>query len=358
MTMRIIFDLGHPAHFHLFKNVILKLKRTGNNITIIARKKDCLVNLLELSGLDYILIDIKGNSLFKKLIQNFKAFKAIYSIAKLEKTDLIIGTSLVAPYVAKLTKAKSVIFSEDDADIIPVFKYFVYPLADYIVTPDSLDRENHGKKHLRYHGYHELAYLHPARFIPDPSIKKQMGLDGNEKFYFIRLVSLTAHHDIGQKGLSTEQALLLVDKLKKHGRVFISAEKPVEKQLESYLLKVSPDKIFDVLSAAEIVIGDSQTMILESAVLGTPAIRCNTFVGRLSVLEELENKYELAAGFLPTEFDMLLALLDNWLETDNLKNEWDIKRKKMLSECVDLTNWIIEMLTILSGDKECQKAWK
>jgi predicted glycosyltransferase len=28
--MRILFHLGHPAHFHLFKNVIKSLKENGH----------------------------------------------------------------------------------------------------------------------------------------------------------------------------------------------------------------------------------------------------------------------------------------------------------------------------------------
>ena len=48
-------------------------------------------------------------------------------------------------------------------------------------------------------------------------------------------------------------------------------------------------------------IGDSQTMTSEAAVLGTPAIRCNSFVNRISYLEEEENTYELTFGFKPED---------------------------------------------------------
>jgi predicted glycosyltransferase len=43
-------------------------------------------------------------------------------------------------------------------------------------------------------------------------------------------------------------------------------------------------------------IGDSQTMTAEAAVLGTPAIRFNDFVGELSYLEELEYTFDLTYG--------------------------------------------------------------
>ena len=32
--MRILFDIGHPAHVHYFKNLIELLKKNGNQILI------------------------------------------------------------------------------------------------------------------------------------------------------------------------------------------------------------------------------------------------------------------------------------------------------------------------------------
>ena len=45
--MRILFDLGHPAHVHYFKYLIKLLKKNGNQILIIAREKDVTHHLLE-----------------------------------------------------------------------------------------------------------------------------------------------------------------------------------------------------------------------------------------------------------------------------------------------------------------------
>ena len=47
---------------------------------------------------------------------------------------------------------------------------------------------------------------------------------------------------------------------------------------------------------AEMFIGDSQTMTAEAAVLGTPALRLNNFVGKLGYLNELERKFNLTYG--------------------------------------------------------------
>lgn len=270
------------------------------------------------------------------------------SIALRKHVDLMVGTSISIGPAARLTGAISIMFEEDDAQAVPVFAKLGYPIAHYVVTPQCLAFEKHGKKHLTYQGYHELAYLHPNRYTPQADILKVLGVGPNEKYFLVRLVSLTAHHDIGESGLSTAQAKTIVQRLAEHGRVFISAETTVDPDLRDYILPTPPDRIFDVLAFAHVVIGDSQTMAAEAGVLGTPSLRCNTFVGRLSYLEELEHKYGLTAGFLPKDFNKLLAKMDEYLAQDDLKQKWQQKRQVMLADCVDLTSWIFDLFNYLA----------
>jgi predicted glycosyltransferase len=325
--MRAIFDLGHPAHFHLFKNTITELQKAGDEIYIAARQKDCLIALLNKAGFRYTMIPRKKSGFFALGVQNLKTFSVVYKIAKQKPTDFIVGTS---------------------AKAVPLFAKLVYPFAHYIVTPDSLI-DNYGKKHIKYPGLHELAYLHPKRFQPNPDILKEFGIGRNEKYFLVRLVSLTAHHDISAKGISSDQARLLVSKLSQHGRVFISAEKVLDSSLEPYLLKVDVDRIFDIMAFAQIIVGDSQTMIRESAVLGTPSIRCNTFVGRLSVIENLQNN-GLTRGFLPKDFDKLLACLDEWLANDKIKEQFMQRRDEFIKQKVDLTEWMLGLFHRLEDE--------
>ena len=51
--MKILFQLGHPAHFHLFKNVIRRLKQKGHIGFILIKKKDVLEQLLIEQGFEY-----------------------------------------------------------------------------------------------------------------------------------------------------------------------------------------------------------------------------------------------------------------------------------------------------------------
>ena len=51
--MRVLFDMGHPAHVHFFKNTIKNLKRDGHQVKITARNKEVTLALLKAYGLDY-----------------------------------------------------------------------------------------------------------------------------------------------------------------------------------------------------------------------------------------------------------------------------------------------------------------
>ncbi len=341
--MRVLFDLLHPAHFHLFRHVITELLAAGNEVEIIAREKDCLPELLAQTDWPVHLIPRKKRSSLTVLAkETLQAAWLAMRLAQKKRIDIMAGTSISIGPAARATGAKSIMFVEDDAKIVPIYAKLGYPIAHFVATPACLGFEDTSAKRLTYPGYHELAYLHPNRFEPDPCIHKALGVGENERYFLVRLVALTAHHDIGESGLSTAQARQIVDRLSQHGRVFISAESTVDADLEPYLLPTPADRIFDVLAYADIVVGDSQTMTIEAAVLGTPSLRCNTFVGRLTVPAELEERYGLTNGFVLQNFPNLMSKLDHWLAQEDLKEQWRQKREAMLTECVDVTEWILD----------------
>ena len=247
--------------------------------------------------------------------------------------------------IGRLINRPSFVFSEDDARIIPLFAHFVYPTCDYIVTPDSLKHENYGKKHLTYPGYHELAYLHPDHFTPDPQVPRSIGIDLDHPFFMLRFVSLKAHHDINAAGLPVEAARKLVDMLSAKGRLLITAEGDLAPQFKQYQFPLPPEKFHDVLAFSSLYLGDSQTVSIEAGMLGVPSIRCNTFVGRIACLEELEHIHGLTRGFLPHQSDKLIETVGAWLQDiEEVKRRHQEKRNIMLKKCVNLTDWLWTML--------------
>ncbi len=213
------------------------------------------------------------------------------------------------------------------------------------LSPDVLKDKQKRKDVVYYPGYHELAYLHPNRFIPDENILSEIGLKKGDTYFVLRFNSFRAHHDVGINGLSFDQKRKLVELLSKKGKVFITGERNLDSAFEQYKINISSDKIHSLLYFATLFVADSQTMTSEAAVLGTPSVRCNSFAGRISYLEEEEHKYGLTYGFNPDQFDSLLEKVDELLYTPDLKSEWARRREIMLKDKIDVTSfwiWFVE----------------
>jgi predicted glycosyltransferase len=344
--MRLLFDLGHPAHVHLFRNLIKRSLLEGGEVFATTREKDVTVRLCQEYGIPQVVLSRAnpGQLLagFAELV--LRTFRLL-RIARKFKPDALLGTSMSIGTVGRLINCPSFVFNEDDAGVVPLFAHVAYRTSSYVVTPACLKHEDYGPTHLTYGGYHELAYLHPENFKPNPAIPHSMGLRIDKPYFVLRFVSLKAHHDLHASGLPVQEAGRLVRLLAEHGRVLITSEEELQDEFKPYQFPLPPHLFHDVLAFASMVIGDSQTVTAEAAVLGVPCLRCNTFVGRITYLEELEKRFELTKGFLPSETENLILTVQEWLaDLDNVKRDMQRKRDNMLKICVNLTDWQWRML--------------
>ena len=180
--MRILIDIGHPAHVHLFRNFISAMKKKGHVVYIASKRVQSIIDLLNIYELNYISVGKKPDfSLFKYLYQFYSILKLLYFTVKY-KVDIGLGISMTLPIVSKFTKMKCVGFDDDDMIATPIFAKYV-GMSDSILTPDSLSFEGRGDNHITYKGFHELAYLHPNQFKPEPEVLKE--LDIKKKRYFL-----------------------------------------------------------------------------------------------------------------------------------------------------------------------------
>ena len=341
--MNILIDINHPAHVHLYRNVYAMLAAHGNEVIVVVKEIPSAMKLLDLYGIPYINIGKKDDAILKKGLDQLAYDRRLLKIVKEHHIELGIGSSINIPHVSKLNKMKSVILDDDDDEVEPLFTQFGHPFADTILSPVGTTRKS--KKTIYVNAYHELAYLHPNRFKPDSSVLQDAGVKAGEPYFILRFNAFKAHHDVGVVGLTLENKRRLVQYLESKGRVFITTERDIDDEFKSYQLKVSPEKAHSLMYYATMLVGDSQTMTSEAAVLGTPAIRCNTFVGRIHYLEEEEHKYGLTYGFLPDEAEKMFGKIEELLAVPNLKEEWQMRRQRMLSEKIDYSRfleWFVE----------------
>ena len=359
--MYILIDIGHPGHVHLFKNLIFELKKRGHIVFVTVKDIPTAKKLLKSFNIPYFDIGKKKDSVMGKTFNQLKYNYSTWRLINKYKIQIGLGTSFTLAQVSRLSKMKSVIFDDDDDDVQPYFVKYAHPFCDFLISPDVLKGKRKRENTIYYPGLHELAYLHPARFNPDQSVLDEIGLNQGNDFFVMRFNVFKAHHDVSVKGLSLEQKLQLTNLLKPFGKIFITTERDIEPELKQYQLKISPEKIHSLLYYASLFIGDSQTMTSEAAVLGIPAIRCNTLVGKISYLEEEEHEYGLTYGFTPENFQQLLEKVKELLSMPDLKEKWQKKRQQLLSDKIDSTKfyyWLIENIDNVTSTSFNQNFFK
>ncbi len=348
--MNILIDIAHPAHVHLLRNFYTEMTQMGHKVIVTVKDIPAAKQLLDLYGIPYLFLGKKYDSIFMKGMEQVLYDFKVWSIAVRNHIDVGVGTSITLAHVSRVSKMKSIILDDDDDAVEPLFAKYAHPFADVILSPEGTPRKS--KKTLYYPAYHELAYLHPNRFTPDPKVLDDAGIrytrsaDGTvsevEPYFVLRFNAFKAHHDVGVVGLTIENKRRLVDYLSQHGRVFITTERNIDEEFLPYQLKVSPEKAHSLMYYATMLVGDSQTMTSEAAVLGTPAIRCNTFVGRIHYLEEEEHRYGLTYGFRPEQSEEMFQKIEELLSlgTTALHEEWQKRRQKLLADKIDYTQYL------------------
>lgn len=341
--MRILIDIGHPAHVHLLRYTSGELKKHGHYVFFSVRDIPVAKRLMDCYGMEYIDLGKKKDSIFGKgmtiLSQDIQLLWYVWK----NKIDIGLSSGIVLSHVSKLSKIKSFLWDDDDDAAEPLVVKYGHPFSEVVFTPSAIKR--HTTKAIYYAGCHELAYLHPNHFKPDTTVLREIELTEGEKFFILRFVAFKGHHDVNQKGISFEQKHKIVNLLTHYGKVIITSEREIEPEFEQYRLPVPPEKIHSLMYYATMFIGDSQTMTSEAAILGVPALKCNTFAGKLSVPNELEQKYGLCYAYHPDDFEKFYEHIERLLKQPDLKEEWMKKRKKFLQEKIDVSaffTWFIE----------------
>ena len=353
MPKKFLFYMGHPAHFHNISVVIKQLSEKGHKIHLVGRDKDVLFDLVE--GLPYSISKLKPRRGSGKIALIWEVVKREFKMLRIvlrSKPDVMIATDIVVPHIGKLLKIPTIILNEDDVNEIPFFTKYGIRYCSVALSPLSCDGGKYQYKTVKYNGYHELAYLHPDHFSPDKS-RIQHLFGKQEKYFIIRFSGLTAHHDSGVSGIDKSLALKIIATLSTHGNVFITSERPLDKDLDIYRISVTPQDIHHALYYADMYIGDSQTMCAEAAVLGTPSIRFNDFVGRLGYLEELEHTFGLTFGFKTADESAMLSKIGDLLTSKNLNEKWSKKREFMLSKNLNVAHfwtWFFDNYTALKQE--------
>ena len=332
--MRILFDIGHPGHVHLFKHLAHLLQKDGAEVLFTARDKEFELDLLRAEHFR-----------FKNFGKHYKSLSGkIWGLAKFDlqmvwtclqfKPDLLVSHGSIYAAHAAFLLGKKHLSLEDSGNMEQIVLY--RPFTDVILTPDVLPEEL-GPKQIRYPGYHEIAYLHPQFFTPSPQVYGWLGLNKGERYAIVRLVSWNATHDAGHKGLSNDDKIRLVRKLSQQMKVFITSEKELSPELKHHQIKIAPEKIHHALAFADLVISEGATIASEAGVLGTPTIYINSIAR--SYCQDQE-KYGLV--YNTSDSDKVMTLVDNILKQD--RESFRERSRRLLADKVNVTQFLYDFI--------------
>ena len=334
--MKILIDIGHPAHVHYFRNFIKKMESKGHKFIVIARKREIIFELLSHYGIIYSNRGGGSNSFIGKLV--YMLFADIFILFKAIgfKPDLFLSFS--SPYAAQVSYLlrKPHIALNDTEHTDKVHSKFTYPFSAILITPKSYSNDI-GEKHIRFNNIIESLYLHKTYFQPDKEIYKFLGINEGEEYVILRFISWNAHHDFGQQGLSKKDKEELISILKVKYQVFISSEGELDDSLKQYQIDVPPYKMHDVLANASLFIGESGTMASESAILGTFAVYINSLP--LMCYLKLGQDNNLLKHF--SFSDGVVEYVRNLVQSKDLKEEALKNRDLMIKDFIDPTEFLV-----------------
>lgn len=273
--MNILIITGHPAQVHNFKYVKWELEKKGHQVFWAATHKEISEYLLKQYEIAYFTLKKPGKGFFSKFSTLFINAWALYRFNKKHKIDLIL--SRVSPYgslAAKFQKIPHLALADTESSGV-YNSYFANMVTEFI-TGQSFKLQLR-EDQVRFNGNIEMFYLHPDIFEPWPrnKVEELLGLEPGEPFSILRFVSWEAYHDKGLTGFTEENKKKAVETFSKYGRVFITSEAGLNKDLEPYSIKIAPEMIHQVMDHASLFFGESATMASESAILGVSVIYLN-----------------------------------------------------------------------------------
>jgi predicted glycosyltransferase len=344
--MHVLVTIQHGENVHLFKHAIEELREDGHEVSVFAREKDINLDLLDAYDIEHTVLCGAPDGLFDLAAVQLRYEWSLLRAARALDPDVVLTSHGVAgPHVATLLGARSVTFLDTEAHVAAQHKLFV-PFSDELHTPASL-QSTFGETQRRYPGLHELAYLHPDRFEPDPSVLTSRGVDPDDRFFVVRLNAWDAHHDVGKGGFSPEEVDTLLETLSAHGTVFVSEERTAERDRSVHRLPVEPHEIHHLMAFADLFVGDVTTMTVEAAVLGTPTVRVSPFATErdMGKFRLLEDEYGLCYSFHTTQFTQALAVAESLASDPGADDAFATRRAELLADTVDVTDYIVDQVT-------------
>lgn len=336
--MNVLIDIGHPGHVHFFKGAIQRLEQKGHGVRVVTRNLPVALGLLEARGIAYRVLSHKRSGSVGLAMEGLEHNLRLWPLLKRWNIDVcasIGGTYMVL--AAFLRGIPRLVFS--DTETARLANRFTFPFASRIITPDVYP-DDCGPKHVRYKGVHELAYLHPDGFSPDPEVLGKYGLDEGDCFSIVRFCAWQASHDSGLKTAGRETKREIIRILEKQTRVLVIPEGREPEDVERYVVRIDPEDFHSLLYHAAFCVTEGATTATEAGILGVPTLYINPL--KPQIIQDMAGLegFEIAAP------DRNLGpALSGFMKRHSDKSAVRHAAQKKFSAHDDVTAMIVEKIT-------------
>lgn len=333
--MNILFDINHPVDVNFFKNAILILQKKGHNIYITFRGRGKLEKILryELPEIPIVKFGEHAKGLLNKIISQLHRDYKIIPFIKKNEIDLVACFGPTAAISSWYCRKPYLAFDDDFEYKIPF--YHANWFSTKHIYPDMIEYLN--SKTVKYHGFKELAYLHPKYLNVSDKILETYSIKPNE-YVFIREISNVSLNYQENNSILNQ----LIDTIKKQGlTLLLSLE---NKELHQFytdkgcvILEEPVTDIYSLMYYALFAISSGDTVARETALLGVPtlytggrAMVVNEALVKAGSMFELTNVAKIEQLITQITIDKKEAIRSNILNL--VENKWDDTTEVILNQ--------------------------
>jgi len=267
--MNILFDINHPVDVNFFKNAILNLQNKGNNIHIIFRERGKLEKILryELDQFPITLIGKHKHGFVKKISSQLQRDYRIITYIKKNKIDLVACFGATSAISSWYCRKPYLAFDDDFEYKIPF--YHANWFSTRHIYPDFIKFSN--SRTFKYHGFKELAYLHPKYLKTSDKILKKYSILPDEYVFVREIANISLNYQEDNSILNE-----LINKIKKKDlKIILSLEDKnlTDNFIEDCIILEEPvSDINSLLYYSLFAVSSGDTVARETALLGVPTI--------------------------------------------------------------------------------------
>lgn len=341
---KIWIDLDNTPHVPFFRPIINELKNRGYKCVITARDAYGVIDLADHFGMKYKKIGHhygkhKMLKVMGLLIRSLQILPYIFSekpvlaVSHGSRTQMVTGSLLGIPSL--------VIFDYEFAKGVTVF-HPTYAMSPEIIPDESIKIPK--ERIFKYPGIKEDVYV--PSFIPDPSIKEELGIDDNKIAITIRPPATEAHYFCQDSEMLFEASMEFLLKKDEIQLILLPRNKKQEdfvkqKWINAFKSKkiIIPEHAInglDLMWYSDLVISGGGTMNREATALGVPVY--SIYRGTIGAVDKyLSEKGRLVLLESPADLESKLKLVKR---DKNKKNENN--NEQALSTIVDKIVELVE----------------